>query len=311
MRHARWRAWSVDLGVDQTWEFAGYAADPTGVTVPVGVRERFARAGLTRQWRRWRSAVSGRVGLEAEQDAFAPDAESPEPPVFLNPWFGGLVLSLSARHWRRQAFSISPEDGLAATVLYRRRWELGGGSWNDEWRGTLTGYLALPLPGFAHWVLAASARGATSGGPTPTRYALGGESSGRFEVVPGLELGGPRRTFPLRGYPANPERFTRVVVGAVELRVPVVLIGKGIWQLPVGVNTIALTAFAEAGGGWSAGEPSRVARYRDIGSELLVDLFVGYDVPVLVRGGAAVALASGLGTSAGDGRTYLAVGLAF
>lgn len=311
VRHTRWRAWALDAGLDQTWEFAGFATTPGGTSLPVGLRERFARIGISRFWRRWRSAVTARIGAEAEQDAFLPDDDSPEPIAFPNRWFGGAVISVSARHWRRQAFSISPEDGAAVTLLYRRRWELGGPGWNDEWRGAFTGYLGLSLPGFAKWVLALATRGAASGGPTPNRFALGGETSGRFELVPGLELGGARRSFPLRGYPANAERFTRVFAGAVELRVPVVLIGRAIWQLPLGVNSIGLTAFAEAGGGWSEGESARLIRYRDIGAELLAALFVGYDVPLLVRGGAAVPLTDGLGAIAGDLRGYVAVGLSF
>ena len=311
VRLSWWRTLGVDAGADQTWEFGGRGLTTAGDTVPLALRERFGRLGLTWRWRRWRTSVAVRAGAEIEQDALFNDGSVPPGLGFASRDFAGGVISVSGRYARRAALSISAEDGLSAGVLYRRRWELGGSGWSDEWRGTLIGYLALPLPGFARWVLAARVKGAVSGGPTPSLFAVGGESSGRLELVPGLELGGSRRTFPLRGYPANRERFTRVVTGALELRIPLWLVGRSIWKLPLGVDRVSLTAFVETGGGWVAGGPARLTPYRDVGAEGVFDLFAGFDFRLRIRIGAAVALADGLGVSKGDAREYLAIGSSF
>ena len=201
--------------------------------------------------------------------------------------------------------------GRQVAALYRRRWRIAGAGWSDELRGAAALYLALPFPGYARWVLAVRATGGRSGGPLPTVFALGGASTGRVEVVPGIAVGAGRRAFPLRGYPVNTERFTRVTTGMVELRVPLFHVGRAVAGLPIGIDRLSLSFFGEVGGGWRAGETVRPARYRDVGAELVADTFLGYDFRLRLRGGVGVALADGLGARDGDARIYVAVGTAF
>src|SRR3972149_5094010 len=90
-------------------------------------------------------------------------------------------------------------------------------------------------------------------GPSADGYDLGGASGDPFEVVPGYVAGAGRRIFPLRGYPAVGTPFTRAATTAVELRVPLALVAKAIWKLPMGLDRVSLTAYGEAGGGGGGG----------------------------------------------------------
>jgi hypothetical protein len=195
--------------------------------------------------------------------------------------------------------------------LYRYRSELGGPGWWSEVRGAVSGYLALPLPGFAHWVLAGRAAAGVRSGPSAEGYDLGGAAGSALEIVPGYVAGPGRRLFPLRGYRAASTGFTRAASLAAELRIPVALVAKAAWRLPLGLDRISLSAFGEAGGGWRAGQPARPLAYRDLGGELVLDTAVPLDVSVRARIGVAVPLVSGLGASAGKALAYLAFGSPF
>ena len=252
--------------------------------------------------------MSIRTAAEVEQDALF--STSAAGPAFANPTFAGGVVSLRASRAESPALSISRENGLAVGGLYRRRWELNGAGWADEWRGNLNTYLALPLPGFARWVLAGRVAGAMSGGPNGRRFAIGGESGDVLGGIGGFGLGASHRDFPLRGYPPNNARFTRAVIGTVELRMPLMLVGRGIWKLPIALDRVSLTAFGEVGGGWRAGLPRRLADYRDVGSELVVDL--GADrFRLRVRAGVAWPLTDGLAARRGEARGYVVLGPSF
>ena len=310
VRYARWRAVALDALAEQTWQAGGLGITAGGDTIPLGLRERAANLGISWNARRWRRAVGVRIGGEVEQVVFVDDRPGPHPTLLRGSFAGGVV-SLSGAYTRRQALSISAEDGVSATILYRRRWELQGPGWSDEVRTAVNGYLALPLPGFARWVLAIRVAAGRTGGPTPATYAIGGVSSGRIELVPGITLGGSRRTFPLRGYPANARRFTRVVSSVAELRVPMALVGRGIWKLPLGLDRVSLVGFAEMAGGWQEDDPVRLSDFRSVGGEAVVDLLLGFNLAARVRLGAAVPLATGLDAARGDVRGYLAIGSVF
>jgi hypothetical protein len=253
--------------------------------------------------------MSWRLGAELTQEAFF----VPVPNVgFQNPTFLGGVTSLFAGYTQRHALSISAENGVLLNGLYRRRGVVDGNGWSDEIRGVLRGYLGLSLPGFARWVLAARVAGAISGGTHPRNFALGGESGSTYVLVTGLGLGGGFRDFGLRGYPRDVARFTRAVTGVAEVRIPLFLMGKAVWKLPLAVDKVSLTVFGELGGGWRRESgPRAVDQYRDVGAELVLDLGLNLDAPVRVRVGAAQALTAGLGASQGEWRGYLALGSSF
>ncbi|MBI2536245.1 MAG: hypothetical protein HYW06_04615 [Gemmatimonadetes bacterium] len=316
LAHQRWKALGLQVGFTQTWDslWARLVQLQNGDTLRVtfGQREQTATLAATARWRRWRSQVSARLGGELESDRFVID-QSPMPLRLSRDQFThvGPVASLGAQYLSYPALAISPQNGIAVGALYRYRWEVDGPGWWSEVRGGGSGYLALPLPGFAHWVLAARGSAGVRSGPSADGYDLGGASGDPFEIVPGYVAGPGRRIFPLRGYPAVSTGFTRAATTALELRVPLALVAKAIWKLPMGLDRVSLTAYGEAGGGWRAGEAADPFALRDVGGEVVVDAAIPQDIGFRVRVGAGVPLVSGLGVRSGKARWYLAFGTAF
>ncbi len=321
--HQRWKAIAVTVSASQSWEEVRTRAvvprNGTSDTLPVvlGLRERDLQLSTVLFFRRWRTSFSARVGPEFEEDFRAVDSSGVSlllrHPVTR---LAGGSASVAFFHARRPALAISPENGIAVSAVYRRLYEIpplldpSSRRWFEEVRGAASGYLALPLPGFARWVLAARAAAGAIRGPLPRSFELGGASGDRFELFPGYVIGAGRKSFPLRGYQPG-GGFSRVFAAAVELRVPIALVAEGIWELPVGLDRISVTVFGEAGGGWRSGEPMRPFALRSLGGELVCDLAVTYDVPVRMRLGAAAPLSAGLGSAAGDVRFYLTFGSSF
>jgi hypothetical protein len=308
LTHQRWQRTALDLSIAQTWSDAGRYVRGTGDTVDLGERDRAVAGGVTVRWRRWRTAIAARVGGVVEHNTvIALDSAGPQ---FVNPTYVGGVLSVAVSHVHRPALAISPEDGATVSATVRYRQEIGGSRWSTEGRASAAGYVALPPRTFAHVVLAGTVRAGATWGPAAPLYAIGGTSSEPWEIGPGWSVGS-RRSFPLRGYPPNGERFTRATIGILELRVPLWLVGRSWLALPLGVDRISFSAFGEVGGGWREGEPAAPASYRDVGGEAVVDVITGFDVVVRMRAGVAMALADGLGATQGDVRGYFALGTAF
>ncbi len=307
--HSRWAAWNLDLLAEQTWEYAGLGPSADGGHAPVSRRERTLEAGVGYRWRRWRSGIGARLGVFLERDDLTNEGTTPPAWVPDSLTFGGARLSLGWWQVERPPLSISPENGVSVNGLYSRRWELGGGGRSSEVRGSVSGFVALPLRGFANWVVAGRVSGGLSGGTHPRRFSLGGVSSEALTLMPGATLGG-RRSFPLRGY-SSVGGFTRAATGVIELRVPVALVGKGILRLPLLIDKVTADLFAEVGGGWEEREDRDPLVLWDAGGEIGVDLGLGSSFLVRTRVGCAVPLRSASGTEAGNPRFYLALGPSF
>jgi hypothetical protein len=309
LAHKRWRAWTVDFAAGQTWDYDPVLFD--GAVVPLSFRERAAELGLSYQWRRWRTGAGLRLRGFVERDVVVNEGIEPLPFTPTNPTFVGAAISTSVTSASRPILSISPENGVSADALLLRRWQADGSRfWSYEARGGLSGYLALPLPGFSHWVMAASIVAGKTGGSAPTTYSIGGESGDIVELVPGTALGSGRRRFQMRGYGAR-GGFTRAVVGVAELRIPIALVAKGVPKLPLFLDRISLNLFGEIGSGWSEGESIDLTALQDVGGEAAVDLGLGAGLALRMRLGGAVALTDGLGVDRGDARYYVAFGRAF
>ncbi len=309
--HARWKHAALDGGVAQRWD-GGLGITSEGDTVSLGERERTAELGLQLRWRRWRKSLVTRLSAELEQTTYFDEGASGAL-LFEGSTFLAAALAARALYAQLPALAISRESGVQLEGLYRHRWAVtpGDTGWSYEVRAGVNGYLAVALPGFAHWVLAARATEGRTGGPTPDRFAIGGESGDFFELAPGYGIGSGRRAFPLRGYPRSPSAFTHAFVAIGELRIPIAVINRGLWKLPFVLDRLSFSVFGEMGGGWNEGDAAARDALRDVGGELVTDWGFLYDTPLRTRFGLAVPLTDGLGISAGDPRAYVAFGTSF
>ena len=279
-----------------------------GAIVPIGEREREASLGTTFRKRWWRNGYAIRfAGGLAETSYFDELADGAR--FFDSPTFATATASATIFHRERPALSISAENGFQLDGLYRVRRSLSDADWSYEVRGALSGYLALGLPGFAHWVVAARSSIGATGGSVPASLSIGGASGDIFALAPGVVLGAGRRAFAMRGYP-RVGGYDRAWVNVFELRIPLANVAKGTWYLPIVLDRVSTTAFYEIGAGRFSGE-QRQNWLQSAGVELVLDLGVLYDVPTRLRLGVAIPLADANGVSRGDTRSYLSFGASF
>ncbi len=163
-----------------------------------------------------------------------------------------------------------------------------------EARAALALYQSLGGGGFAHVVLALRGSAGAIAGTERLVYSLGGIPESSLELAPGIVLGGSPRTFPVRGYPGGALLGRTAASGSVELRLPLALVGRGLGLLPVYLDRMSLSLFADGGAAWF---PRGFTTLRPLtgtigglGAELVTDVGAVYGAALRFRIGAARAL---------------------
>jgi outer membrane protein assembly factor BamA len=243
-------------------------------------------AGVTFVRRRWRTLLALRVaGEHARVERIARRS-------------GGSV-TLSASSIAGAALAISPQRGWRASLRLRHRWNANGTAASDA---VLNGsaYARGTRVGFAHQAAAVRFSAGTIRGSDPVVFGVGGVSSGVFEPLPGLLVGGGSRTFPVRGYPASWLVGRSAATVSLELRQPLVMVGSGPGLFPpVTLDRLSTVLFADGGMAWHSSycpstgpsapgtAPGCARLIGSAGAELVADAGVPYDFPVRLRFGAA------------------------
>ena len=314
----------VSLSASQEWDGAGTVVD-NATAAPLGDvrrRTRTVTGGLV--WRRPRTryalAASAFGGVESRDYATHPDwLRDAFTSDFLRrthrrPFvFGGLAAS----NVQSPSRSISAEDGASAFVSAERLWdadESSGG--HTRVVGSLAAYRSLPLPGYAHHVLAARAVGGWSDSADPGEFTVGGVS-GDAIAIGGTDIGGSS-DFPIRGYLSGALAGTRAIAGSLEYRAPLLVPARGATILFLDRSSVSL--FADAATAWCGagalaidcgGRTSPGSPLASVGGELVLDLAIFYDAPLTVRVGAAKAVGRLRDTNAASGSVYVAAGRSF
>ena len=284
---------TLDLSGWASWTDLG--SPPSAPNVTVSELDHYAALGasfVTRRWRRWAS-VRGAVEFERTRFATIPDTSLAAICVGCDTrnLIGGSV-TLTLSRLVSGALSISPENGAAWSVTYRRREEQGTARWSNEVRSRLAVYLHVPgVGGFAHPVLALRLLAGGTSGPLGTLFRVGGVAPQGVNVFFAPTLNATR-AFPLRGYASGELRGERAAAGSVEYRMPLALVGRALGHLPLGVDKLWLNLFADAGDAWEPGTSPRLTRLRSAGLELAGRMTVSYDFPLSVRLGVAQPLAA-------------------
>jgi outer membrane protein assembly factor BamA len=109
-------------------------------------------------------------------------------------------------------------------------------------------YIALPWA-HGHVLAVRGVVGATLGTDIPQKtFRMGGP----YGDSPYVSL--PDRYYGLRGYPTSFRRGNHLYLGSLEYRLPLFLIERGPWTVPVFFRSVALTVFVEAGQTFDTGD---------------------------------------------------------
>lgn len=316
----------MNLLVEQEWEHFG-VYDST--VTKIGTLHRRARTvGLSASLTRPRTRTSGSVafGGEIETRSYG---STPDSLLALLPdrfgrshVFPSLFVSAAWSNTRRPGLSISREDGIALNATARQRWETG--DFSNASRsivGVTAMYKSLDLAGFAHHVIALRGAGGYADNRSTTAFGVGGLSGGSLTVIEGIDVGGERRTFGVRGFSPSAERGTRALAGTLEYRAPIANPSKRVRFIPLLFDRISMAAFADAGRAFcpAEAEAAEVCRSQgvrmpwlaSVGSEIDLDTALQYDVPARFRLGFAVPAAGKSAVGANAASIYVTLGSSF
>ena len=320
---------TLDFNASQEWDATFRVADTTTNREigQVARRRRFASVAANFSRPRVRLSLNGSLGLQYEWRDFTTTYDSllgpPGSLLRTGTRYPSVLMSAGLSTLRRAGRSIAYEEGftLGSTATYRWRQDAPSlGSWRTI--TTARGYIPLDLPGYARHVLSARVAGGFADTRTATEFSVGGVSGLSADVAPGLTLGDPARSFPVRGVEPDAQRGTRAIGGTVEYRVPLVMLRDVPSPFTIYTDRISFTVFSDAA---RATCPASLARTnspvcerpgrRDgiiasAGAELSLDLAVQYDVPIRVRLGAGIPYAAPPEVSR-RGRFYFTLGSFF
>ncbi len=296
----------LDLSASQEWDGTFRAVSDSGATLGfIARRRRFVTGSSTWRVPRVRRSVSATLGAQYELRDFTSEVDAalgaPNSLLRTGTRYGSFFANTSVSTARLGARGVSVEEGftLSGSTAYRWRDDdaLGSGAWRSI--AGMRHYLPLNLPGFARHVIATRATLGVAQVKSTTEFSVGGTSGQSAELLPGVTVGDPSRTFALRGVAPGTQRGLRALAGGVEYRAPLVMFRRLPSPFTLFVDRMSVTLFSDAARAWC---PGALARSENVvcerpgerdgwlasaGAELVVDLAVQYDVPYRVRIGAA------------------------
>ena len=311
---ARWRGaarWEYaglgnpvfELSGARTWNDIGRVFVPDSTTRAVIARTDVIALSATVLHNRWRATtrVGGGVQYERERQFLV---AAPAGVRLRDPYdvLWSAFLRFARANYRVHPLSISREDGFSVSLAARVTREAEPNELPvdfEELTGFLAAYRALPLPGFAHPVLAVrtSARIRTGQGPVPV--GIGGVPGTIIDVA-GFDVGRPSSFLPVRGFPEFVRAGTRAWTASAEVRVPLALVGRNVPPTPLFLDRLSISGFADAGDATCSDDVVQrflaCTRLPDdrvsgpllsAGAELVADLAIGSWVGARVRFGIA------------------------
>ena len=320
----------LDLYTAQTYSHEGvFSGDEVSSKRVGSLSERSRIASLQAVFLRprFRTNFAASLGGEVESESYStdPDTLLPRLPKFFQKekTYPGIVGAMSFANTRRPALSISPEDGFAAGVTARQRWQSGtSGTATRSVVGITSAFKSLDLPGFAHHVFALRGAIGVADERATTRFSAGGISGTSLEVLPGYAVGEQRRAFGVRGYPAGAEGGIRAYAATAEYRLPLTAPSRGFRYLPLFIDKTSLTLFHELGRAYCPADALKsggICRARDVntptmssaGAELNIDTGVALDLQARIRFGVAFPLRAREELRASSARFYGTFGTSF
>ncbi len=320
----------LDLSWSQQWDATFRVTDSSGANTLgfIARRRRFTTLASTWSVPRIRTSMSGVFGAQYEWRDFRSEDDAllgpPDGLLRAGTRYPSVFANTSISTGRRGARGISVEEGILLSTGSSYRWRQDAPGSTGAWRhsGMLRAYLPVNLPGFARHALVTRLSAARTGINSATELSVGGVSGVSSELLPGVIIGDPGRTFPVRGVAPGVQRGTRALGGTVEYRAPLALLRDAPGPFTLFLDRLSLAVFSDAARAWCSGADAargtalcerpgvRDGWLASAGAELVVDLAVQYDVPYRLRIGAAAPYAGPVGV-ARRGAFYVTLGSLF
>ena len=316
----------LDVSAQQEWDGTFRAVNDSGATLGfVARRRRFLTGSSTWRVPRVRRSVSATLGAQYELRDFTSDVDaalgSPTSLLRTGTRYGSFFANGSMSTARLGLRGISVEEGFTLSGSTAYRWRENDPTASGAWRSIIGArhYLPLNLPGFSRHVLATRATIGVAQQTSTTEFSVGGTSGQSAELLPGVVIGDPSRTFSLRGVAPGTQRGLRALAGGVEYRAPLVMFRRLPSPFTLFVDRLSVTVFSDAARAWCPGALARSDTQlcerpgeRDgwlasAGAEVVVDLAVQYDTPYRLRIGAAAPYVAPRDVSRG-GAFYVTLG---
>ncbi|MGK7311628.1 MAG: hypothetical protein ACN0LA_05260 [Candidatus Longimicrobiales bacterium M2_2A_002] len=296
------------LAADRDWAVYGTTTTTDGVEATVLLREDELQAGVLFRRPRWRSTTALQVAGEVEHRALEgreltrTELAAGGIQLWRARTLAGVSVSPGLGTARTHPFSISPEDGIGLGLGVGRWWDVDSGRLEyDELEGSLTGYLAIPLWGFANHVLAAHGAGYVREGDRAPVRSIGG--TGEVEVLVSSADGSE---LPVRGFSEGDRWGTRGWSASAEWRFPIHMRNAPGRVLGFSLVSISGALFADAGNAWcteadrdrdvlSGCRPADAAPLVSAGAELKFDLGIFHSSRARLAVGLAQRLQGGSG----------------
>jgi opacity protein-like surface antigen len=316
----------LEASLSQEWDGSYRNVSPTGATLGfVARRRRFASVASTWTRPRVRGTMNTTLGIRYEMRQFTAEVDSALGPanslLRVGTHYPSIFLNGSVATARQAGRAVSFEEGfgLAHNTTYRWREDAPGAT--GSWRTVLNarGYIPVPLPGYSRHALALRATAGIADTKSGSDFSVGGVSGVSAELMPGVMIGDPSRSFPVRGVPPDLQRGIRALGGTVEYRAPLVMFSRVPSPFTLYTDRASLVVFSDAARAWC---PSSLAAKNTVvcnrigerdgwmasaGMELVLDVAVQYDTPYRVRIGGAAPYAAPVGVKRG-GAFYVSLG---
>ena len=295
----------VDVSWSQAWDATFRSTREDGSLIGlVARRRRFATMATTWSVPRIRRAVNATVGAQFEWRDFTSDVDAAlgDAASLLRRGtrYPQLFAAGSFSTARRALRGISVEEGFTVVSNTSYRWRQDQPE-RGSWRTVLSAraYRPLDLPGFARHVLAWRGAVGVADANTVTEFPVGGVSGQQAAIVPGVTIGDPSLTFPVRGVAPGVQRGSRALGSTVEYRAPLFMWRRLPSPFALYLDRMSLALFSDAARAWCPATLARTNRTvceapgkRDgwiasAGAEVIVDLGVSFDVPYRLRLGGA------------------------
>ncbi len=234
-------------------------------------------------------SYAGTYTSRAEPWLYELDPNTPPPILPYLGYYSVLRFNWVYSDVERYLYDISPSNGRSIALGVGLADPLIGSAYRVV---TMTWSATQFVPLWEHHVLALRYGGGISGGDLDQRGVFGVGGFPNVSPISGLYSPNTLGGVVLRGYPTNSRYGTQMHLVQAEYRFPIVRFNQGVLTLPVFLNRMYASVFADYGDAFS--DTFQISRFRlGVGAEVLIDFTLFYIIGLTLRVGYARGLMEG------------------